>query len=616
MRYFYLISWLLFGLQLNAQSNYWQQQVDYKMDIDMDVQKNQFTGKQVLKYTNNSPDTLHKAYFHLYYNAFQPGSDMAIRNDHLTDSDRRVKGRIPKLKPDEIGYHKIKTLTLDGIRVPFEVHGTIVKCNLPNSIKPGATVTFEMTFNSQVPLQIRRTGRDNKEGVRYSMSQWYPKICAYDQDGWHPYPYIGREFYSPWGDWEVNITIDKDYVIGGTGILTNANQIGKGYQPLNLKVPVPTTDKLTWNFKAENVIDFVWAADPDFKVIQKRAHDGTQLFFVFQLNEKTGENWNRLPRLMDESLKFMNARYGKYPFPQYAFIQGGDGGMEYPMATLITGERTLNSLVGVSIHELMHSWYQFLLATNEAKHPWMDEGFTSFGTSEVFNHLIKEKLIAGEYTEFPHLNNYSSYMALANSGFEEPLSTAADHYSKNAYYGIASYAKGAVYLAQMEYILGEKMFADALLQYYDQWSYKHPDPNKFLRVMEDVSDFELDWYNDYFVHSTRKIDYAVDSVYQLNDQTIIQLERIGLMPMPLDVEITYDNGTREIIHIPLDIMYGHKTAQHASEYSATFTPYKAWNWVDPSYTIHLKKDNKVTKVDINPSKKLADVNPENNIWTR
>lgn len=612
---------ILIGLNsyTSAQSCYWQQSVEYKMDIDFDVKKNKFDGTQILKYTNNSPDTIGQVYYHLYFNAFQPGSVMDERNKVLPDTDPRVGDRISSLKKNEIGYHKIESLELNGKATDFTVNGTILEVKLPEMIKPGESVEFKMKFNSQVPIQIRRSGRDNKEGIRYSMAQWYPKICAYDMDGWHPYPYIGREFYSPWGDFEVNISIDKDYVLGATGVLQNPNIVGKGYEVSDFKVEETKSKKLTWKYKADNVIDFVWAADPDYKVISKVAHDGTTLYFIYQPNENTTENWNKLPEILDKALMFMNERYGKYPYPQYSFIQAGDGGMEYPMATLITGERSLGSLTGVSVHEWMHSWYQFMLATNEAKYPWMDEGFTSFATNETMQYLVESEVLNGNVKSNEHINSYISYINLTNAGQDEPLSTPSDNYSTNTAYGIASYSKGNVYLNQMEYILGEETFARALPAYFYKWRYKHPTPSDFLKVMEDYSGLVLDWYNDYFVNTTYKIDYGVKSVNKAGmfGGTDIVLQRIGKMPMPLDVKITLDDGSETIYHIPLDIMRGDKSSDPEVYGDAEFIVLKDWNWVNPEYTFKIKPTKKkVTSIDLNPSEKLADVNPENNIYKK
>ncbi len=191
--------------QQTSDPYYWQQHVDYKMEIDVDVKSYSYKGKQTLVYTNNSPDTLNRVYYHLYFNAFQPGSEMDIRSSTVPDSDQRVSDRISKLKPDEVGYIKVNSLKQNGENLKYETVGTILEVDLENAILPGGQGTFEMVFDAQVPIQIRRSGRNNREGVALSMAQWYPKLAEYDFEGWHADPYIGREFHGVWGDFDVKI---------------------------------------------------------------------------------------------------------------------------------------------------------------------------------------------------------------------------------------------------------------------------------------------------------------------------------------------------------------------------------------------------------------------------
>src|SRR5699024_8313059 len=173
------------------------------MEVDMDVENYRYTRIQTLEYTNNSPDTLHRVFYHLYFNAFQPNSEMDIRSRSIIDPDPRVKDRISKLEPHEIGYTRPTKLSQNGKEISYSEHGTLLRVNLDEPILPGETTTFYMEWESQVPVQIRRSGRDNAEGVALSMTQWFPKIAAYDEEGWHADPYIGREFYSVWGDSDV-----------------------------------------------------------------------------------------------------------------------------------------------------------------------------------------------------------------------------------------------------------------------------------------------------------------------------------------------------------------------------------------------------------------------------
>ena len=605
----------LYMAQTQAQKRniYWQQEVKYEMDVVMDVQNHKFTGRQILKYKNNSPDILEKVFFHLYLNAFQPGSAMDVRSQYLPDPDPRIGDRIGSLSPEDIGYQEIQSLKQNGKPLKFETAGTILEVTLAEPIRPGGSTRFEMVYEAQVPIQIRRTGRDNKEGIRYSMSQWYPKLCEYDARGWHAHPYIAREFYGVWGDYDVRITIDPNYILGAGGVLINASEVGYGYSSKTTSSEKP----LTWHFKAKNVHDFVWAADPGYTHDQHVCRNGVVLHALYNEKSAAVEPWKKLLPIMEEAMLFMNEHYGNYAYPVYSFIQGGDGGMEYPMATLITGNRSLVSLVGVSVHELVHSWYQMMFGFNESYYYWMDEGFTDYVGEKVMEHLKAKKLIPGDPNPDPYVSTYRGYSNLIQSGFEEPLSTHADHFEFNSSYSIAAYVKGAVFLHQLEYIIGKPAIDRGMLQFYDTWKFKHPDANAFIRVMEKVSGLELDWYLDYMVYSTKYIDYAIDTMGitgpTARGGSIIPLRRDGLMPMPLDIELELKDGQRLYYTIPLDIMRGSKTEKAPNGKDYTLLP--DWNWVNTTYVFAVPNSaDQIQRVRIDPSGRLADQAEENNQW--
>jgi len=605
---------LILSVQITiAQPERWQQRVQYKMDIDFDVKKHQFNGNQTIKYTNNSPDTLDRIFYHLYFNAFQPGSMMDVRSRTISDPDPRVGDRIFNLTPDEIGFHKISALSQDGIPLKYEMVETILEVKLAKPILPGKTTTLEMAFSSQVPLQIRRSGRNNAEGIDYSMAQWYPKLCEYDYQGWHANPYVGREFYGVWGDFDVTLNIDAKYMVGGTGYLQNAEQIGKGYTQNTVIPKADKNGKLSWHFIAPNVHDFLWAADPDYTHMSLKRPDGLTLHFYYQSNDKTKDNWEALPAIMDKAFDYINKNFGQYDYKQYSFIQGGDGGMEYPMATLITGERNIGSLAGVAVHELMHSWYQMMLATNESLYAWMDEGFTSYASSRVMQHLIENKiLMPGRVAANPQSGNYAGYFNLAKSGFEEPLSTHADHFQTNRAYGLAAYSKGSVFLAQLEYVLGKPIFDQALLRYFYTWKGKHPNVNDFIRVFEKSSQLELDWYKEYFYHTTLTVDYAVNNVSSMENNTLVILERKGKVPMPVDIVITKKDGTKMGYTIPLQIMRGAKGADLPGINWIVSTD---WAWTNPQYSLNLPIIlDDILNIEIDPSERMADIERINNVW--
>lgn len=583
-----------------AQDFRWQQRVEYTMDVKLDVTTHKVNGTQRLVYFNNSKDTLTKVYYHLFFNAFQPGSMMDVRSRNIMDPDPRVGDRISKLKDNEIGYQHIETLKQDGKDVSYIVNGTVLEVTLTKPILPNAKSVFDMRFESQVPIQVRRSGRNSREGIAYSMTQWYPKMAEYDFKGWHAYQYVAREFHGVWGDFDVKITLDPKYVVASSGKIQNADKVGYNYEKTGSTVKRPEGN-LTWHFVAKNVHDFAWAADPDYVHEKIQVTDGPELHFFYQPGDKTTENWKKLPEFSAKHFEFMNKTFGKYPYDTYSIIQGGDGGMEYPMATLITGERSLGSLVGVMAHEAAHSWYQGVLASNEALYPWIDEGFTDFASNESMANMFETDA---------HTGSYGGYFALVRSGLQEPISQHADHYNTNRAYGTAAYNMGTIFLHQLKYVMGEDAFYKAMRQYYNTWKFKHPEPNDFIRVMEKVSGLNLQWYMSYWVNTTKKIDYGIKTMLAGENATFVTLERIGDFPMPIDLVVTYKDGSKELYYVPVNETLGNKQVEDKSMQRYDL---KAWPWVNPSYTLKInRKSDEIASVEIDPSLRMADIERKNN----
>lgn len=596
-----------------SQADRWQQRVKYMMDVRMDVSTNRFTGKQKLEYTNNSPDTLHEVYYHLFWNAFQPNSMMdkhsrkqgtiilgTDKNGAETrDWDPRIGDRIFNLKPEETGYQKVLSLKLNGRPQSFTVEETILVVKLDKPILPKTKVIFDMDFEAQTPLQIRRSGRDNPETkVRYSMSQWYPSICEYDYEGWHPTPYVAREFYGVWGDYDVTISIDKSYILGGSGYLVNAAQVGYGYEAKGTNVIRPAGNLLTWHFVAPNVHDFVWAADPEFKHLTRDIRSNLTLHLLYKPTSAPEQEWTRILESAEKMFPYIEKTYGAYPYKQYSFILGGDGGMEYPMATLL-------SKPGGWMHELMHSWYQGLMGSNEQENPWMDEGFTQYAGARNWGYLNKD---SSDASVFKH--EYAGYYSLLKSNLQEPLTTQADHFNTNYGYDASSYFKGAIFLEQLGYIVGQQSLDKILLNYYQDWRFKHPNPNDFIRVAEKTSGIQLGWYREYWINSTKTIDYGIDSLWEEGGKTKIRLKMVGKIPMPLDVVMQYKDGSKEMAYIPQYLMFGEKPIEDKTIPRTSFEP---WKWTDATYTFEISRrllDVKVIEID--PSFRMADVDRKNN----
>ena len=597
---FFLIG--LFVLQVGS-AQYWQQAVDYTMEVALDTETAIYNGTQKLVYTNNSPETLNKVFYHLYFNAFKPGSEMAVRLKNAADKNRRFKISVDSLTQDEQGYLKVSGLTQDGVKLSPIDSETILEVPLYKPILPGESTTFELSFEGHVPDVIRRAGKNSSEGVAFSMAQWYPKMAEYDREGWNADPYTGREFHGVWGDFDVKIKLNKKFVVAASGYLQNADDIGMGYS--DRKKPKATKGNVTWHFIAPQVHDFTWAADPEYIHDTYPGPNDVTLHFFYKNKPEIIENWKKLQPDTAKLMRFFNEKVGTYPYKQYSVVQGGDGGMEYAMLTLITGGRKYGSLFGVTAHELAHSWFQHILATNETKHEWMDEGFTTFIST-----LAKDEILE-ENKEFPLEGSYRGYFNLANSGVEMPQSTNANRYSHNYAYESTAYSKGAVFLGQLGYIVGKEKLYEILQTYYDEWKFKHPLPNDLRRIAERVSGLQLQWFLTDWTQTTNTIDYAVSEVEEQDNKTTVLLKRKGLMPMPLEILIQLENGDTQLRYIPISLMRGEKE----NPYELEWTVEKDWNWANPEYSFVIDKPKEeVQVIVIDPSNLMADVDKNNNYY--
>ncbi len=623
--FFFTLIALAVSIQIFAQPERWQQQINYKIDASLDVQKNTVKGTEEILYTNNSTDTLHKVYFHMYWNAFQPNSNMDARSrelgkttftnrrgDEVKDWDMRVRDRIQNLKPEEYGIQKVNTLTINGKAQQLIEHETILEVVLTQPILPKSSVKMNLNFEAQVPVQIRRSGRDNKEGVRYSMSQWYPKMVEYDYQGWNTNPYIAREFYGVWGNYDVTLRLDKSYMVGGTGVLQNPT------------APLDKDGHKVWNFKGNTIHDFVWFADNNFKHLSKEVRKGLTLHVYYKAKDaKADSAWANVLWAAEKVLPFMEKKMGAYPYPQYSFIQGGDGGMEYAMATLLVGPS-----LGTAFHEWIHSWYQHILGSNESLFAWMDEGFTSYGEEMVSHYYetnfasqspyiseaAKKQIQVGLERQAKLLpavqsGNYNGYIALAKSGLEEPMSTHADHFNTNYAYSNAAYSKGGTFLGLLGYMMGEAKRDQLMLNYYNTWKFKHPNANDFIRVAEKTSGLQLQWLKEYWVNSTKTIDYGLNDIQVSGNAALISVQRFGKFPMPIEVVVTYKDGTNELHYIPLDLMLGGKVQEGTMKQ----INHPEWKWTHPTYTFETTQPlSAIKSIEIDPSQRMPDINRSNN----
>lgn len=609
---------LALALSAQAQDNHWQQQADYQMNVTMNVKNFQYKGVQKVTYINNSPDTLTTVFFHLYFNAFQPNSEMDANLQTLPDPDGRMatnigtpqrpiyESRIAKLTPDEIGYLRVKKLTQDGVPATISHESTILKVTLPKPILPHSRTVLGLDFEGQVPVMIRRAGRNSPDDVALSMAQWYPKMVAYDHKGWHTTEYLGREFYGVWGNFDVKITLDKTYLVGASGVLQNPNEIGFGYEDKGVKVPTTKSATKTWHFIAERVHDFTWAADPQYVHDKHQLADGKTIHFIYK---KYKDTWKQIQEPMLKVFDYYNQLVGKYPWPQYSFIQGGDGGMEYAMCTLMVGNEKYERLVGTAAHELAHAWFQHLLATDEAAYPWMDEGFTSY-----IEYLAEHQILKTKKTANPFDSAYKGYFGLVKSGFQEPTITHSDRFATNYAYSVTAYYKGLLFLTQLDYLMGNEALQKTLKRYYNEYAFKNPTPNDFIRIAEKVSGMQLQWFLNEFMETDHTADYAISKVEGKGNKTEVTLKRVGRLPLSIDLWVTDKAGNIRYVYVPLRMTYAEKPNTYPA-YPRTVLP--AWGWGNPIYSFTLDMPlEDIKSIALDPENKSVDTDKENNSFSK
>ena len=608
MRLFILFSFI-FSLSSAQQNAYYQQSAKYKMDIDVDAENFTYQGKQTLTYTNNSPDELKVVYFHLYWNAFKAGSMMDQRvGGQGKNGDSRLQkdgiSRLASIPKTEEGAQNIHWIKQNGKDLKFEIQETIMKVELATPIKPNSSTTFTMDWDAVIPMQIRRSGRNNREGIDMTVTQWYPKIAEYDYDGWATFDYVGREFHAPFSDFEVNIRIDKNYVIGAGGILENPLEV-KGYDE---KATIKTDDKnkATWKWSAKNMLDFAWAADKDYTVENFTVLDGPKVYYVYQKSDKT-KLWSDSKPYITQFFQLMNATFGRYTYPTYSFIQGGDGGMEYGMCTMILGEaNSLEGLLGLMVHEGGHSWNQQIMAYNESMRPWMDEGFTSYYENLVMHQILPPKVA----TANPFVGTLNAYRNFVKRGIEEPAVWFGDHHDNGGAYSFASYVKGELFLVQLGYIMGEQNLSVTMKEFYNTWKLKHPTDRDLMHIAQKVSGMDLKWFQNYWINTTKTIDYGIKEVKYDANSTTVTLINNGTVPMPIDFSILTKDKKVINYQIPLNMTHVWKK----KDIYGDFTTLNYWPWTQKEYTFTIPYNkSQISTLGIDFSQRLADVNMADNM---
>lgn len=576
----------------------------------MDTDRHSYEGTQRLVYYNNSPDTITEVHYHLFYEAFKPGSMMDIR-------DREVFGGglgIGELAPDEQGSVNVGELRQDGRGVEWSVDQTVLHATLWRPVPPGDSTVLQMRWRTRIPQLTRRGGWMSREGIEFSMAQWYPKLAAYDEHGWHHDEYVGREFYGVFGAYDVAITLPARYVLGATGAVTNPDEVGCGYQLGAVDTvifPSGGSGTKTWRFHADSVHDFAWVADPDYVHHIGRWEDVTIHVLVAQyLNDL----WRFVRPWTQSMMDYYSQRFGRYSWPQFTVAMAGDGGMEYPQLIMITGQRTPPSLAGVIAHELGHQWYYGMIANNETQEPWLDEGFTQYLTDEASREVLGTQLGDNPHTGldrivYPWENkrwvNTEGAYGLAIDGYDEPLCLHHDRYRERATSSLP-YSRGEAVLRMLQYMFGDSLFDAAMRSYHDRWKFRQPGARDFERAMEQASGMRLDWFFNQWIGTTRDCDYAIEGLTSEPTadgyRTTIALANEGQMTMPVDLTLIYDDGSDAVANVPVE---------NWRKPGVDFV-LPRWTWVSPRYSATFTTPRRVVAAVIDTSTLLFDIDRTNN----
>jgi len=594
--------------------DYWQQQVDYVINAELDEPSRRLEASMKITYHNNSPHDLTYLWMQLEQNLFREDSiGTQVRRGGLM----RASGGV---HTDGHDVHRVRSASGD---MPFAIYDTLMRVELPNAIRAGEKFTFEVDFGFEMPPYLRRMGSEEVgDGTIYEYAQWYPHVCTYDDvHGWNTLDYLGTgEFYTNYGDYEVNLTVPWDHIVAATGMLQNPSQVLTRDQRETLeramgsdepmviyshdmigdsKARPKSQGKLTWRFKAENVRTFAWATSRTFawdacaatindtqgrerRVLCQSVYPREAAPWWAPDVEHQGKPGGS-SRYIKHAIEFYSDFLYPYPYPQMTNVNGPEGGMEYPMLVMCGGRRG-DGPFGVTDHEVGHTWFPMIVNTDERRHIWMDEGFNSF------INMYSRAAYSGE--DVRPGRSLGQTLGLAMNPESQPIATAPDQMDPSSV-GSLGYRKTAhgLYLLR-EHILGPERFDAAFRGYVDRWVFKSPQPADFFRSMEDGAGVDLAWFWRSWFLEPRILDQAITRVEERDGAVAVTFENRGDMVMPVDYLVRYEDGSEEMRRLPVEAWYS------TNERTVAWQPNK-----------------RVVEITLDPNGAYPDVVDENDAWS-
>lgn len=590
--------------------HYWQQQVNYFLNGALDPQKNEVRGRETIHYVNKSPDALPYLWMFVEQNLCTPNSITNILNQpplvFLNSSfDFSCQGFAGGLTLDNF--------TIGGAKPKYTIYGTTMRVDLASPLASGASIDLELQWHFGVPEQ--GGGRMGHDGSLYEIAQWYPRMCVYDDvHGWNHEPYIGAgEFYLEYGNFDVRLTVPREYIVAATGDLKNADSVLTPTQRARLTaarasatpvaiitreeasnlamtrpgVPTPAPGSLrplTWHFHADSVRDFAFAAGPGMQWDAS----GYNNILIESLYRPKADKWGEVNRMGREAIKFFSEQWFPYPYSHATTIEGPIEGMEYPMLTFTPNSPTREEQQWVIAHEFGHEWFPMVVGSNERLYPWMDEGFNTFidlGNAAKYFGGTRY----GDTIEVHPLHLYADH---AKPGDEQPLIENPTEV-RDLFWG--GYQKPALMMQMLRgEVLGRDRFDNAFREYIRTWAFKHPTPADFFRLMRDNAGMDLDWFWRDWIYTTSRLDQSIDSVSARPDGgSNIYLSNRQTMVMPATLSLNFEDGALSVVRLPVEM----------------------WNLGD-HFVYQVPQKTRVTSAVLDPNKALPDIDRANNAWPR
>lgn len=606
---------------------YWQQDVHYYIKADVNEVTDIIDGYMVLDYWNNSPDTLHEVFFHLYQNAFQPGSyyDKLLKHNH-------VHSHYGKYESEKKGT-TISSIDNGRHTLYPQIDNTIMRVKLLDPIAPGGKERFQIAFKTHFDRgEVRRRMKtfNGKPNHHYDGVHWYPRIDVYDRKfGWTPDQHYGREFYGDFGTFDVELTFSSNFVVEATGKLLNQDEVLPAdlREKLDLKnfinrapgtpvseiTPYDVNQRKTWKYHAENVHDFAFTADPTYRIGEAQ-WNGIRCIALVQ--ESAAPGWANAAEYSAKIIETFSRDFGMYEYPKIIVADARDG-MEYPMITLDGGKDP--GYRGLLVHEIGHNWFFGMLGNNETYRAYMDEGFTQFLTAWGLEAIDGKDLVVETPTsaykrnfkkpvEARESRVFYSYLSAVANETDHQLNTHSDNFRGAVRQGGGYrlvYSKAATMLYNLQYVLGDELFLEAMQNYVARWKIAHPYPSDFRTSIIDFTNVDLNWFFDQWLETTKSVDYGVCKVEQGANSSKVHFKRYGRMHMPIDFRVVYEDGKTADFYIP-NTWFEKKTS------AKTLAKWEGWDGVNKEYIATIPGNGRIVDVIIDPSNRLADENMLNN----